>query len=304
MPPALLAACSERWVLRLDDTSEAPLAGVPVASAPRAGPGRLVVASSGLEAQLAILEIEPGNPSAYGPAPVGTLDWEVDAADLPSGRSRDGENDLVVGIDFASLAPAVLTVTDGEHVLVAGPPRSGRTTALLRLAASWRDVHPDGTVHAVSPRPGTALLMDSPTVTVDAVAALAPGRPRLIVVDDADRVDDPSGALAALVAERRPGLLVIAAGRPDALRTRYGEWTSVVRRSRTGLLLAACADIDGDLLGELLPRHPPLPPRAGLAWLVGGGQRALVQIGRATPSSAGLPTCRVGSPTRQTDPAT
>jgi S-DNA-T family DNA segregation ATPase FtsK/SpoIIIE len=103
------------------------------------------------------------------------------------------------------------------------------------------------------------------------------------VIDDADRVDDSSGALATLIAERRPGLLVVAAGRPDELRTRYGEWTAVVRRSRIGLLLTACAETDGDLLGELLPRHPPLPPRPGLAWLVGAGPRKLVQIGRASP---------------------
>jgi DNA segregation ATPase FtsK/SpoIIIE, S-DNA-T family len=308
VPPALLAACSERWVLRVDDASEAPLAGVPAASAPRAGPGRLVCASNGLEAQLAILEIRPGDLQPGGPAPVETLSPEIDAAHLPPGCRRNGETELVIGIDFASLAPAVLTVPDGEHVLVAGPARSGRTTALVRLVASWRDVHPDGLVHTLSARPETPLAADTPAVSVDAVvtavADLAPGRACLIVVDDADRLDDASGALSALVAGRRPGLLVVAAGRPDALRTRYGEWTAVVRRSRIGLLLAACADTDGDLLGELLPRHPPLPPRPGLAWLVGGGQRALVQIGRATPGTAGPPTCRVESPTRQTDPAT
>jgi S-DNA-T family DNA segregation ATPase FtsK/SpoIIIE len=280
MPPTLLAACSERWVLRLDDPSEAPLAGVPAASAPRTGPGRLVVASSGLEAQLATLDIAPGDGSAGGPAPVGTLSPEVDAADLPPGRCRDGRAELVVGIDFASLEPAVLLVPDGEHVLVVGPPRSGRTSALLRLAASWRDAHPDGNVYAVEGRPGTPHHLEA---VVTAVADVAPGRACLIVVDDADRVDDPSGALAALVAERRPGLLVVAAGRPDGLRTRYGDWTAVVRRSRIGLLLTTCADTDGDLLGELLPRQPPLPPRPGLAWLVGAGPRTLAQIGRATP---------------------
>ena len=87
-------------------------------------------------------------------------------------------------------------------------------------------------------------------------------------------------ALAALLAERRPGLLVVAAGRPDALRSQYGHWTTVIRRGRTGLLMSMCADTDGDVLGELLPRHPPLPPRPGLGWLVGGGQRTLVQVGR------------------------
>ena len=69
-----------------------------------------------------------------------------------------------------------------------------------------------------------------------------------------------------------------AAGRPDALRTAYGHWTGAVRRSRIGLLLSACADIDGDLLGELLPRVPPLPSRPGLAWTVDGTGRRLVQL--------------------------
>jgi S-DNA-T family DNA segregation ATPase FtsK/SpoIIIE len=100
----------------------------------------------------------------------------------------------------------------------------------------------------------------------------------LVVIDDAERVEDPAGRLAALVAERRPGVLVVAAGRPDALRPMFGHWTSVVRRSRIGVLLAACADVDGDLLGELLPRRRPLPPRPGLAWLVDGAGRRLVQV--------------------------
>jgi hypothetical protein len=45
--------------------------------------------------------------------------------------------------------------------------------------------------------------------------------------------------------------------------------------------MAACIDTDGDVLGELLPRRPPLPPRPGLAWIVGAGQRVLAQVGRS-----------------------
>jgi S-DNA-T family DNA segregation ATPase FtsK/SpoIIIE len=112
------------------------------------------------------------------------------------------------------------------------------------------------------------------------IDAVREGDPCLVLIDDAERVDDPSGAVAALIADRRPGLLVIAAGRPDALRIQYGQWTNVIRRSRTGLLMSACADTDGDVLGELLPRRPPIPPRPGLAWLVSGGVRRLAQVGR------------------------
>jgi S-DNA-T family DNA segregation ATPase FtsK/SpoIIIE len=112
------------------------------------------------------------------------------------------------------------------------------------------------------------------------VDAVPDGRPCLVLVDDAERLDDASGAFAALIADRRPGLLVVAAGRPDALRIQYGQWTNVIRRSRTGLLMSTCADTEGDVLGELLPRRPAIPPRPGLAWVVGGGVRALAQVGR------------------------
>ena len=91
---------------------------------------------------------------------------------------------------------------------------------------------------------------------VDALDALEPAAGgALLVIDDADRVDDIDGRLGALVARRRPGLLVVAAARPDGVRPLIGHWTGVVRRSRTGMLMAACSDVDGDLLGDLLPRR-------------------------------------------------
>jgi S-DNA-T family DNA segregation ATPase FtsK/SpoIIIE len=67
----------------------------------------------------------------------------------------------------------------------------------------------------------------------------------------------------------------------------YGHWTAVVRRSRLGLLFAACSDTDGDVLGELLPRHRPLPPRPGLAWMIAGGRRSMVQIASGQTVVAG-----------------
>jgi S-DNA-T family DNA segregation ATPase FtsK/SpoIIIE len=270
VPPAMLAACGDRWVFRLDDPAEATLCGVPAAAVPRRGPGRIVVASSRLDGQVALIEPPDGGGRNGGPAPVGTLPAGVGASGLPPGhRGADGETELVIGIEFHSLAPATLVVPDGEHVLVAGPPRSGRSTAMLQLARSWREAHPDGLVHAAT----------TPESIVATVQAAGPDRPCLVLVDDADRVDDDTGALARLVTARRPGLLVVAAGRPAALRAQYGQWTNVVRRSRLGLLMAACVDTDGDVLGELLPRRPPLPPRPGLAWIVGTGPRVLVQVG-------------------------
>ena len=278
VPPSMLAACGDRWLFRLDDPAEATLCGVAAKSVPRGGSGRIVVASSRLDGQVALIEPPAGGAGTGGAVPLGTLAADVDAATLPPGRQRgDGETELVVGIEYHSLGPATLVVPDGEHVLVAGPPRSGRSTALLRLAASWRDAHPDGIVHEA------ATTADG---LVAAVQAARPDRPCLVLVDDADGVDDDSGALAGLLAKRRPGLLVVAAGRPPALRAQYGQWTNIVRRSRLGLLMAACVDTDGDVLGEFLPRRPPIPPRPGLAWVVGAGQRLLVQVGRGPSGRA------------------
>ena len=147
-------------------------------------------------------------------------------------------------------APASLTVPDGEHVVVLGPARSGRSTALVRIAAAWREAHPSGWVVVVAARTGGPLPAWATTqagaVVVSTVAEVVAFLDRsvadvhgLLVVDDAERVDDHADALATLIARRDPNVLVACAGRPDSLRTMYGHWTAVVRRSRLGLLLAA-----------------------------------------------------------------
>jgi S-DNA-T family DNA segregation ATPase FtsK/SpoIIIE len=219
---------------------------------------------------------------------------DVAAGLLPPSTFDGRATQLSIGIDFATLGPARLEVPDGEHLLVVGPPRSGRTTALLRIVDGWIDAHGDGIVLVRSPRGGSPLLdvLDDVVVADELaiVAAVQSGRRALVVIDDAERVADAEGVLLDLVAERLPAVTVAAAGRPDALRTMYGHWTSTVRRSRLGLVMSGGIDTDGDLLGELLPRRAPLAPRPGLAWMIDAAGRRLVQIGRqpvAAVASAG-----------------
>jgi DNA segregation ATPase FtsK/SpoIIIE, S-DNA-T family len=100
----------------------------------------------------------------------------------------------------------------------------------------------------------------------------------LLAIDDAELVDDIDGVLAALAGSRRPALMIVATGKPDALRQSYGHWTGVVRRSRLGIISSASSDLDGDLLGATLPRRLPIAARPGLVWLVGDGQVELAQI--------------------------
>ena len=59
---------------------------------------------------------------------IGTLDDDIDARSLPRSIRRGGVTALTIGVDFAALGPASIEVPDGEHVLVVGPARSGRST--------------------------------------------------------------------------------------------------------------------------------------------------------------------------------
>jgi len=282
----ILAACAERWVLHLDDRAESSAVGLRPALMPVRMPGRLIVASSGLEAQVAVAPFRSPtrSRSCAGPPPIDVLPTDVDERLVGAGSvGPGGELHLPLGLELHTVAPLDLVVPDGEHVLVAGPARSGRSTALARLATAWREAQPDGRALLVRGPPANAMagLESLAAIEVEAVVdEVSTDGPCLLVVDDAERVEDPSGALIALVSARRPGLVVVAAGRPEALRSLYGHWTTIVRRSRLGLLASACADGDGDVLGELLPRRPPLRPRPGLMWVVSGGDRPLVQVAR------------------------
>ncbi|MEO6122428.1 MAG: FtsK/SpoIIIE domain-containing protein [Ilumatobacteraceae bacterium] len=319
LPSAVLGQISNRWVFHLADPRDGSTVGVRAAMVPAAVPGRLIDSRSGLEGQvdpvdeqlLLDLACRPrSEPSAFASRDIRVLPDEVGAAALLAPERTAHDVLLSIGLSFDSLQPIGLAIALGEHVIVLGPSRSGRTTALTTIAESWRLAHPQGWIGSVATRRSSArigevfddvaaLLADSGWIAVTNDRAEQPTdqpmdrladrqvdrRPdRLIVIDDAELVDDPSGALHQLVACRAEGVTVIAAGRPDSLRSTYGHWTAAVRRSRLGVVMSASADIDGDLLAISLPRRLPIPARPGLAWLVADGQRHLVQIARSTPA--------------------
>jgi S-DNA-T family DNA segregation ATPase FtsK/SpoIIIE len=220
-------------------------------------------------------------------APLRTLPEQVEHSSLPASVTSGADLLLPLGLAFTSLQPVALPIATGEHVLVIGPSRSGRTTALRTIAATWQQSHPSGRVVSIAARRTGAregtVVCDASELH-DVLNALGHRDELLIVVDDAEMVDDPAGNLARLVASRREGVTVVAAGRPDALRSAYGHWTTAVRRSRLGLVMAACTDLDGDLLNVVLPRRLPIPARPGLAWLIADGDKQLIQV--AVPPSA------------------
>ena len=299
---SILSSFGQRWLFHLDDPAEAAGLGIKTAMTPPAVPGRIVVVGSRLEGQVAVLPLHRG-PRANGrtesPMAIGTLPDDVDAATLPATvDGGDGTTPLVLGLDFASIAPTALDVPDGEHAIILGPARSGRSTAIIRAIAAFRAARPAGTVIVRCPRRQSPVLAwvgrnvpDAVVAADDAAIVAATGDSGegdaiegparvLIAIDDAERVDDTAGALFDMVTARHHHVLVVAAGRPDALRSMYGHWTTVVRRSRIGLVMTKGGEADGELLGEILPRRQPVGARPGLAWLFDGNGRRLVQVAR------------------------
>jgi DNA segregation ATPase FtsK/SpoIIIE, S-DNA-T family len=283
IPSAILARSSRRWVFHLTDALDAAGLGLGGGTVPGVVPGRMFDTASGLEAQLAHGVVPLSSVVAAGrPAPVTALASMIDASALPSGQRTDHRALLPIGLRFDNDEPCSLHVPDGEHVLVLGPARSGRSTALRRMVDAWRGAHPDGWWCVITPRRSVFGAEHRSHSLREVIDEIPTDGAVLIAVDDAELVDDIDGRLAAWAGCRRPDLLIAAAGKPDSLRHSYGHWTAVVRRSRLGLISTSATDLDGDLLAATLPRKLPIHSRPGLMWVVADGALTLVQV--AVPS--------------------
>jgi S-DNA-T family DNA segregation ATPase FtsK/SpoIIIE len=195
-----------------------------------------------------------------------------------------------VGIGDETLEPAGFALYEGDHALIAGAPRTGRTTALLVVAQVVSRLYPDVELTGVALRrsavrdcPHLHRVVTAADELAEMVATLrSSDRLQLLLIDDADAVDDPARALSDLFAGPVPGVHAIVAGRTDALRT-LGHWSVGARRSRTGLLLVPDVQVDGQLLGVTLPRRPAPPVRPGCGYRVDPGGFELVQVAEPSP---------------------
>jgi S-DNA-T family DNA segregation ATPase FtsK/SpoIIIE len=279
LPAAVLAGFARRWSFRQTDGPILPA-------------GRAIDSGSGLELQVAVPACPPrageaGGVSPWppdgGPSPLGVLPATVASNDLPVPTLGSDPWTVPIGIADTDLAPAALVLHAGDHIFIGGRSRTGRSSALVLLAERLRAGDPHLLVAAVALRPSPlqrcgAELLVTDAVGLPALAVLRDSRrPALLLVDDAERVDD-DGTLAGLVAAVHPRLHVVSAGRPDVVRSLYGHWTAAVRRSRLGVLLQPDVDVDGDLLGAVLPRRQPVMPLPGRGHLVVDGRPELVQL--------------------------
>ncbi|MEM7140607.1 MAG: FtsK/SpoIIIE domain-containing protein [Actinomycetota bacterium] len=287
LPPALAASVDTVLLHRSADPGDAMRFGQR-ASLADLPPGRAVRAGDGRHVQVALdaLTIAEAVDAFGGAAPerpphdVGELPAEIGVSHPAVGLSvLDDAVTVTIAVGDRDLTGQPLRLFDGEHALVIGPARSGRTNTLAamhRAAGDAAIVVGDG---ALARRCGVI-----PTMPATLDTAIQGRGATLVLVDDATDVDDPTGALAALVVAPPPGVHVVAAVRPDRLRGAYGHWVTEIRASRKGVLLRP-DPMDADLLGAQLPPRLTLPPHPGRGVIVDDAME-VVQVVRVDQSTS------------------
>ncbi len=283
---AIAPSIATRLVLCPADAAEAAASGVRFSPSAVGVPGRAVIANRpGFEVQVwrtteRDAASAAGDASEEHPAPgVDVLADEVSleevltpaAAGWPVSRDRSAW-EVPVGIGGDALGVVRVFLRAGEPFLVCGPPRSGRLTVLDTISAVLAALQPD--VEVLFWQRAQEM-----TVFIASVRdACRGGRRTLVVLDDVERIDDPHGQLAQLLADDDDALRVVLAGRADLLRVAYGHWSAAARRSRHGLALRPNPDVDGDLWHTPLPRRLQVRGGPGRGVVVSDGAFAIVQV--------------------------
>jgi S-DNA-T family DNA segregation ATPase FtsK/SpoIIIE len=210
----------------------------------------------------------------------------------PTAPSRPLVGLVGVGGDELTALSVDLTA-DGPGFTVAGPPGSGRSTALVNLA--WTLLLGGTRLVLVTPRPSPLReLADAARVlgSLDAdagpddLARLLPAsrgnhEPTAVVIDDAELVADgplaaPVGAFLRTARDRRAALVV--AGTTEELLGQFRGFLLDARRGQSGLLLWPGGPADGELFGRRLSAWAGGPRRPGRGLFFRRGTATQVQV--------------------------
>jgi S-DNA-T family DNA segregation ATPase FtsK/SpoIIIE len=212
----------------------------------------------------------------------------ADAEALRRGHRPEGAAVATLAVGGDELQPVDVDLdTSPPTFVVAGPPRSGRSTALAAVATSL-----GRPIVVIAPRPSPLRDLDVDLLALytsadEAAAQLGDlldeaGRAVAVLVDDAELVSE--GPLAGLLQQvvrqaRDHDIVVVAAATIDDLMLlRYRGWLADARRSRHGLLLCPGSSMDGEAFDVKLPRSLSGGWPAGRGLLIERGTTATVQV--------------------------
>lgn len=189
-------------------------------------------------------------------------------------------SDLTIGIE--DLTGDHATIDSERHMLVVGPPQSGKTTTLERLASVLGVCRSDRTVVKVNWRPSS-----DEFATDDCVARSNPEEIRRLVasghkihllIDDASDLDEAMVHVVEQVATLS-NVSIIAAMDDLAVARMFGGWTAIVRGGRQLLVLQPASRVELEQLTGVRFRIRPgqsFPP--GRAVLVTRRTSRLIQV--------------------------
>ncbi|WP_337062442.1 FtsK/SpoIIIE domain-containing protein [Kineococcus sp. G2] len=268
---SVAAAAGEVVLLRLADRADAALVGVPAQRVPvvqPAGRGLLVRDREAAEVQVAA----PG-PS---PAPVGSARRRalVRVRALPASVPVErlpvlAGTTVPLGVGGDDASPVLVDLAGG--VLVCGPARSGRTTALRAVAAALarRDDPPPVAVVTADRAARAAFPGAVWTGAQDAEGLRrvveTPGA--VVLVDDATRALPPAVEDVLLAVSRGGpgGAVLVAAADGTEVAAAFRGLPAQLRAARTAVLLGRGGQVPADVLGRRAVLAPAAGPGAGFA---------------------------------------
>jgi S-DNA-T family DNA segregation ATPase FtsK/SpoIIIE len=305
---------AHRMIFRLTDRSDCSLAEIRERALPAHQPdGRLMFGAkpNPLEAQVALLDPDPTGlaqvsalrriadearrrygrmlPRAGRPLRVDALPPRITVAEtyrLDPDFAPPSPLWAMVGAGGDELSPQGLDVAEeGPGIVVAGPPRSGRSTTLITMARSL--ITQQTPVLLIAPRrsplrslegtPGVLAVLGAELDVEYLRATLNPLDRYVVLVDDAEMLyNAPNSEILEriIVSGRDADHGLILAGNTADLGSCYSGFIAAARKSRCGVLVAVDTADDGDLFGVRLPRNAGPGPL---------GRGLLFRTGRAAP---------------------
>lgn len=304
----------DKYGLRLADRSDYSLLGVRPGDVPEEmAAGRAVRAGHGTETQFALLSDDATDQAqAQALAVTGATAAARDAGVLRERRPfrvdalpnrigfdeawqlRDPEGSgsrlwTLVGVGGDEIAGYGPDLADGVPAFViAGPPKSGRSTALLGVARSCIAQGVRLVVAAPRPSPlrelagreGVLAVFTGTDILEDdfdrAVESASRERPIAVIVDDGEVLDDCDAdpALKRLLQRgAEQGLALVLGGDEEDVCSGFSGWQVEAKKARRGLLLSPQESSSGDLIGFRIGRRAvgyPVQPGKGLLHLGDG----------------------------------
>ena len=284
-------------------------------------PGRAFRAESGTETHIAVLSRDlSGQGQAAALAEIGGRARERDVTVprerrpfrvdvLPSRltfeqawpmRASDAPMFGLVGVGGDELVGAGPDLGQTPTFVVAGPPKSGRSTVLLTMARSLLTAGSALVIAAPRPSPlrglegtsGVTTLFTGADIDPDELAAALARRgeqPFVVLLDDAEayKTCAASESLRAIVkGSAGTGLAVVVGGNAEDICTGLSGWQVDAKKGRAGALLSPQGLSDGDLIGVRVPRSSigaPVAPGRAIIHL-GDGALHTVQVPMTTVS--------------------